>query len=416
MTFGLPARRGVFGAFVLALLLASAPCAAANPRRAARRAARLERSASSRYAAGEYDEAAKLLLDAFEFVPDPRYLWLRAGALERGGRKADACRAYRAFLAQPDVRDATAGPAKEKRQEAQSKLTTTCAPTTGRATVDCGGVAGMCTLSGPSAARAAPCPCEFTELPPGEYTVLVAAEGYEAAKLDIAVGAGGVSERVARLSRSTGTLVVVCEDDVGAVSVDGRMLGSTPRAEVALRPGHYAVEVHFPGRGVWRSQVDVRSGETAALTAVPPAAPPPSGPSGWTGWTAAGLAIAALAAGGGARWYGGTRLENQAQAAYDTYRTTDADADLDEANRLRSQGARVRNIGTVVLAAGGVAAGTAAGLFLWRAYARSADPEYESWLVPTVTPDIVAVRVCPPRFEATVTPDIVAVRVSASFF
>jgi hypothetical protein len=125
----------------------------------------------------------------------------------------------------------------------------------------------------PTAARAAidgaaPAPLSSDgTIAPGDHVVALSADGYRAKTVRLRCEAGKEVELRAELAPAPGRLKLAVTSGA-TVRIDGKPVAITPAdvaAGIGLEPGHHEVEVSSPGRPLWKSAVEVRSGAEVAL-------------------------------------------------------------------------------------------------------------------------------------------------------
>jgi hypothetical protein len=114
------------------------------------------------------------------------------------------------------------------------------------------------------------------DLEAGRYTIELRARGYQTYRIDREVTSGDETRVRVRLSptgaRPTeepvrGTAISVRSLPEGAtVYVDGRSVGQTP-VSVRVSPGSHQIEVRLPGYTTFRTEREVRSGQTVEINA-----------------------------------------------------------------------------------------------------------------------------------------------------
>jgi TonB family protein len=126
-------------------------------------------------------------------------------------------------------------------------------------------------------------PLQLSDLPFGSYRVRVEQKGYLTQTRDVALHAGSASgELLFTLSPASapvlGAADVVSTPPGASVAVDGRRVGTTPLAGLALKPGRHRLEVALDDHEAWAGAVDVTAGATERVDVRLPALPKPAVP------------------------------------------------------------------------------------------------------------------------------------------
>jgi serine/threonine-protein kinase len=112
-------------------------------------------------------------------------------------------------------------------------------------------------------------PLDVAELPLGDYEVLFERRGYEAQTRRVSLSAAApVAEVRARLARSaptTGTAEIVSSPAGASVTVDGKPVGHTPLAAVALAAGSRSLRLTLDGHEPWSGSLDVVAGKRGRI-------------------------------------------------------------------------------------------------------------------------------------------------------
>ena len=340
------------------------------------------------FKAGRHLEAAQHLRAAHEAKPDPLALFNVGRCYEEAGKPEDAIAAYQDYL--------KIGTEPERRERAERKLVELEATVLGGLAVRCTPEGATVDVRGPSGELLGSCPWAEEGLRRGKYEVRVSADGYQPRKVEVEVVAGETRRESVALRLAQGTLLVRAELGGATVEVDGRVVGETPEVEVQLDPGGYSVEVDFPERGRWETEVEIEVDEVTEVLAEAPtavgAAPPPVsgaphlsgrggkrgrrvhlGGTGWAALASAGGGLVAVAAGAGLAKVG----HDDAQDASDP-------AGVDSGNRNVRWGQWLQIGGFGAVAVGG-------GLAAWLWWDRRAAPGQSTSLRILPTPGGVAV-------------------------
>ncbi|MCA9540360.1 MAG: PEGA domain-containing protein [Myxococcales bacterium] len=322
---------------------------------------------------------ALTLLRALQAEPtpfdDPATLsFLLARCLDNLGQAPAAVDEYETFL-----KLASAHPAPTQRAQAdqdlrvqnvRSRLVVLVPATFGGLMVNCADT-GLTVALGE---EARPCPATFGRRLPGPLTLTIRHEAQviETRAVEIRPGPPRALE-VAAYGR-----LRVTSDVPGAVTVDGRAMGSTPVEALWLAPGAHALRFEASGLPAETRMVTLTAGalETVALTVRPAAPapapvvedkPPPPPPDRLLPWTVTGIA-GAFAVAGAVTLVVASGTEDDADALHAKY---EAATDPNEASRLRQQAESKyedrdlqRGLGLGFLGAAVVAGGAATWLWL----------------------------------------------------
>jgi hypothetical protein len=168
---------------------------AAGPDEATRERARTSfQAAQQAYGEGNYQQAYEQFLVAYEAIPSPHAEYWIAKSLDGigGDRSADAARAYRTFLANPNASHV----GEDKVAEAKTRYEALRATLPARLTVTTDPAGAGVTVDG----APAPSPTPLTvELAPGPHKIEVTLDGYEKAALDVALQGGDELEHRIKL-------------------------------------------------------------------------------------------------------------------------------------------------------------------------------------------------------------------------
>jgi serine/threonine-protein kinase len=120
-------------------------------------------------------------------------------------------------------------------------------------------------------------PVTLEDLSPGEHEIAVVKEGFVRAT-EVVTPAPDTLPLVFALQPARALLSIASTPSPAAVLVDGKEVGRTPLAELALEEGIHQVEVRHPGHESFRTRVEARLGESLHYVARlnPVAAPRPA--------------------------------------------------------------------------------------------------------------------------------------------
>jgi eukaryotic-like serine/threonine-protein kinase len=120
-------------------------------------------------------------------------------------------------------------------------------------------------IDGAMIARA---PTSLSGLSPGPHTVVVSLQGFSSAELRLVLSPGPIPVplRFTLLPMET-SLQVASEPSGARVSVDGKVVGTTPLETLAVSPGFRRVEIKYKGFQPWTQTVEARAGDKIPLLA-----------------------------------------------------------------------------------------------------------------------------------------------------
>ncbi len=127
-------------------------------------------------------------------------------------------------------------------------------------------------------------PLDVTDLPIGNYDVRAELKGFAAASQTATIANGGenveVKLNLGRTAPAQGSAEFTSNPAGASVSLDGAAVGTTPIADLKLKPGAHRVQMTREGFEPWSGSVTVEAGRKArvegVLKAVPRATPPPA--------------------------------------------------------------------------------------------------------------------------------------------
>jgi hypothetical protein len=207
----------------------------AGPDEATRERARTSfQAAQQAYGEGNYQQAYEQYLVAYEAIPSPHAEYWIAKSLDGiGDRSADAARAYRTFLANPNA----SALGEEKVAEAKTRYEALRATLPARLTVTTDPAGAGVTIDGAPAPSASPV---TVELAPGPHKLEITLEGYEKAGLDVALQGGDELEHRIKLQTA---------EKPAAVATPPASVAATPeKAERSMVPAY--VTLGLAGAGI----------------------------------------------------------------------------------------------------------------------------------------------------------------------
>ncbi len=111
-------------------------------------------------------------------------------------------------------------------------------------------------------------PTSVSGLSPGPHTVAVSLQGFSSAELRLVLPPGPIPVplQFTLLPMET-SLQIASEPSGAAVSVDGKVVGTTPLETLAVSPGLRSVEIKYKGFHSWTQTVEARAGDKIPLRA-----------------------------------------------------------------------------------------------------------------------------------------------------
>ncbi len=208
--------------------------APSGPDEATRERARSSfQAAQVAYGEGNYQLAYEQFVVAHDAIPSPHAEYWIAKSLDgQGDRKADAARAYRAFLANPNASHV----GEDKVAEAKSRFEELRAALPARLTITTDPAGAAVTIDGTPAASASPL---TVDLAPGLHKLEVALDGYDQAALDVSLQGGDELEHRIKLQATPRPV---------AVATPPASIAAPEKAERSLVPAY--VTLGLAGAGV----------------------------------------------------------------------------------------------------------------------------------------------------------------------
>ncbi len=207
----------------------------AGPDEATRERARTSfQAAQQAYGEGNYQQAYEQFLVAYEAIPSPHAEYWIAKSLDgMGDRSADAARAYRTFLANPNA----AQVGEEKLAEAKTRFEALRATLPARLTITTDPAGAGVTVDGAPAQSPSPV---TVELAPGAHKLEVTLDGYEKTALDVSLQGGDELEHRIKLQSA--------EKPVAVATPPASVAATPEKAERSMVPAY--VTLGLAGAGI----------------------------------------------------------------------------------------------------------------------------------------------------------------------
>lgn len=275
-----------------ATLLLSPNAARAQAPEDRKRAKAAFRKARKAYMAKEYDQAAELFKEAYDFDPKPGLLYNIGQSLSEAGVHAEALDYLQRYLVEkPDARNA-------KRVEKTIAELKEFVDTAGANIMIQASTEGLDVFVDDEEAPRCVTPC-MVSLTAGSHRIGVGGEGLERESREVTLVAGSTEtysfdpKPAVRL----GSFRVQTTLESGRVFVDGSEVAAIPMGEaVELAVGDYQVSITDEGETVWTGPVHIEANTEAKVRAERPEAPGMS-TMGVTAIALGGVGLASLGAG-----------------------------------------------------------------------------------------------------------------------